>query len=205
MTRLAGISAGGSFMSSYADSSAATVWIDGDAFRGAANGAEPPDPFASAPTSGGTAMAAFGGIKAGFKVTPDTDVTDYDVWNNESGATFLQVEGKTKVTITFRVSQLSKAAFLTYLRGGSVAETSTGNGIWKHTVGSGEEFSLLLQLRGSDGVKKAARWIPRCKLSKRLEDVLDDSDLAGWDIEIEVLAPTSGQAVVPFTNWNPLA
>jgi hypothetical protein len=193
-------------LSTYADSSQAVVWIDGDAFRGPANGTQPTNPFASAPLSGATSLLAFGAIKAGFAITPDQEIKKYDVWNNESGAAFMTVEGNTTTTIKFRASQLSKATVMTALRGGSIAETSAGSGIWKHTDGSGEEFSLLLQLKGADGVKKEADWIPRCKLAKKPEKVKNDDDLDGYEFEIEVLAPAAGgQAVVPFTNWNPLA
>lgn len=193
-------------MSTYADSSKAVVWIDGDAFRGPANGTEPVLPFAAAPQSGATVLLAFGAIKAGFAITPDQEIKKYDVWNNESGAAFYSVEGNTTTTIKFRASQMSKATVMTALRGGSIAETSAGSGVFKHTDGAGEEFSLLLQLKGADGTKREADWIPRCKLAKKPEKVKNDDDLDGFEFEIEVLAPSAGgQAVVPFTNWNPLA
>jgi hypothetical protein len=193
-------------MSTYADSSQAVVWIDGDAFRGPANGTEPTLPFANAPTSGATALLAYGAIKAGFTITPSTDKKEYDAWNNESNAVFYTVEGNVKTQIKFRASQRSKAAELTALRGGSVAETSGGSGVYRHTEGSGEEICLLLQLRGADGVKKEALWVARAKLAEKPEKVMNDDDLAGYEFTFDVLAPTGGgQAVVPLTNWNPLA
>ena len=143
-------------MSNYADSSQAVVWVDGDAFRGPANGAEPTLPFASAPQSGATVLLAYGAIKAGFTITPTEDIKEYDVWNNRSGAAFMEVAGNEKTTLKFRVSQISKAGVMTDLRGGSIAETSGGSGVFRWTYGSGEEFSLLLQLKGSDGVKREA-------------------------------------------------
>lgn len=193
-------------MSTYADPTAAVVWIDGDAFRGPANGADPADPFASPPVTGVTPMLAFGAVKAGFEIDPVQDIKEYDVWNNRSGASFMLVEGNTVTTIKFRASQMSKATMLTQLRGGTVAETSPGSGIFKHTKGASEELSLLLQLRGADGVKKEAHWIPRCKLSKLPTESKGADDLDGFDFEIEALAPAGGgQAVVVFTNSNPLA
>lgn len=196
-------------MSTYADSSQAVVWIDGDAFRGPANGTEPTLPFAAAPTTGGgspVTLLAYGAIKAGFTITPTQDKKELDVWNNESGAAFYVVTGNTTTLIKFRASQRSKAAELTALRGGSVAETSGGSGVWKHTEGASEEISLLLQLKGADGTKKEAFWVARCKLSQKPEKVKNDEDLDGYEFEFEVLAPSGGgQAVVPFTNWNPLA
>lgn len=193
-------------MSNYADSSQAVVWFDGDAFRGPANGTEPALPFANAPTSGATVLLVYGAIKAGFTITPTEDVKKYDVWNNRSGATFYEVTAKEETTVKFRVSQISKAGVMTDLRGGSIAETSGGSGIWRWTYGTGEEFSLLLQLKGADGVKREAHWIPRCKVSKKPEKVKNDDDLDGWEFEITLLAPTGGgAALVPLTNWNPLA
>lgn len=192
-------------MSTYADSSQAVVWIDGDAFRGPVNGAEPADPFAAAPQTGAVTLLAYGAIKAGFTLTPTQDKKTYDAWNNKSGGPLVSVDGNTTTTVKFRASQMSKATVMTALRGGSIAETAASSGIFKHTEGEGEEFSLLLQLKGSDGVKREAHWIPRCKLAAKPEKIKNDEDLDGYEFEIEVLSPTGGgQAVVPFSNWNPL-
>ncbi|WHT21020.1 hypothetical protein N8J89_08115 [Crossiella sp. CA-258035] len=189
-------------MSIYADSAEAVLWVDGDAFRGAANLTAPTDPFAAAPAS----LEAYGAVKAGFTITPSQDKKTFDVWNNESGAAFFEFDGQTTQTIKFRVSQMSKAAVLTELKGGSIAETAGGSGIWKWTKGSGEEFSLLLQLKSSDSLKKMAYWAPRAKLAAEPELVKNDEDLDGWEFEITILAPSGGgQALTPYSNWNPLA
>lgn len=193
-------------MSTYVDGNQLVVWIDGDAFRGPANGTEPALPFAAAPVSGAVTLLAFGAIKAGFTITPTQDKKEYDAWNNETGAVLLAVQGNTKTTIKFRCSQRSRAAELTNLRGGSVAETSVGSGVYRTTKGSGEELSLLLQLKGSDGGRREAFWIPRCKLATDPEKNKNDDDLDGYEFEFDALAPSGGgQAVVPLDNWNIIA
>ena len=43
-------------------------------------------------------------------------------------------------------------------------------------------------------------------MSKKPEKVKNDDDLDGWEFEITLLAPTGGgPALVPLTNWNPMA
>ena len=187
-------------MSNYADSSKAVVWLDGDGFRGAVNAAVPADPFASSIDG----MDAFGGIKAGFTITPNQDVTDIDVWNNESGAPYYTTKKPPTYGIKFRPVDYSKATVLTLLRGGSIAETGVDSGIFEWTEGSDEEFSLLLRVVA--GAKKKAYYIARCTLAAIPEEVMNDEDLEGWDMEFKPLAPTGGvKAVRRFTNDNPLA
>ncbi|ATE56145.1 MULTISPECIES: hypothetical protein [Actinosynnema] len=194
---------------SQANAAQAVLWVDGDAWRGPGGAVIPADVFGNSPTTGDTtpaAMSAFGGVKAGFNITPTQDVKSYDVWNNESGGPFFEHEGQTTTRIRFRVSQYSKAAILTKLRGGSITETTAGAGQWRWNRGTeGDEFSLLLQLRGPGG-RKMAFWIERAKLSQDPEEIKNDDDLDGWEFEITCLAPSiESEAVVPLSNWNPLA
>ena len=57
-----------------------------------------------------------------------------------------------------------------------------------------------------DGVKKKAYYIARATLGNIPEEVMNDGDLDGWDLEIKPLAPTGGvQAIQKFTTENPLA
>jgi hypothetical protein len=187
-------------MSTYADSAKAALWLDGDAFRGVANAAVPADPFAASLPS----LDAFGGIKAGFTITPSQDVTDLDVWNNETGAPYRRSKKPPTYSIKFRPVDMSKATALTLLRGGSIAETGVGSGIFKWTTGTDEEFSLLLRVL--DGSKKKAYYIARCELGAIPEEVMNDDDLEGWDLELFPLAPSGGvQAIQKFTTENPLA
>lgn len=186
-------------MSTYADSSRARLWLDGDAFRGAANAATPTDPFATSIAS----FDAFGGIKAGFTVTPSQDVSELDIWNNESGAAYYVSKKPPTYEIKFRPVDYSKATALTLLAGGSIAETSVGSGIWKWTQGADEEFSLLLRL--GSGAKKKAYYLPRATLSTPPEEVMNDDDIEGWDLVIKPLAPSGGAAAIQkFTTENPL-
>ena len=187
-------------MSTYADSAKAALWLDGDAFRGVANATVPADPFATSLPS----LDAFGGIKAGFTITPTQAITDLDVWNNESGAPYRTSKKPPTFTIKFRPVDLSKATALTLLRGGSIAETSVGSGIWKWTTGADEEFSILLRVL--DGSKKKAYYIARAELGAIPEEAMTDADLEGWDLEIKPLAPSGGvPAIQKFTNGaNPL-
>src|SRR6184192_300842 len=98
-------------MSTYADSSQAVLWVDGDAFRGAANAVAPTDPFAAAPAG----LSAYGAVKAGFTITPTAKKQEFDVWNNKTGASFYEYSGNEQTSIKFRVSQYSKAGTLTEL------------------------------------------------------------------------------------------
>lgn len=187
-------------MSTYADSSKARLWLDGDAFRGVANAAVPTDPFAASITG----MDAFGGIKAGFTITPNQDVTDLDVWNNESGAAYYTSKKPPSYGIKFRPVDYSKATAMTLLRGGSIAETATDSGIWKWTEGSDEEFSLLIRV--VSGANKKAYYVARATLASIPEEVMNDDDLEGWDLEVKPLAPSGGvPAIQRFTTNNPLA
>jgi hypothetical protein len=186
-------------LSTYADSSKARLWLDGDAFRGVANATVPTNPFAASLAG----FDAFGGIKAGFTVTPNQDVTDLDVWNNESGAAYYTSKKPPSYGIKFRPVDYSKATTLTLLRGGSIAETGVGSGVFKWTEGSDEEFSFLLRV--VNGAKKKAYYVARATLASIPEEVMSDEDLEGWDLEVKPLAPSGGVAAIQrFTTENPL-
>lgn len=187
-------------MSTYADSSKARLWIDGDGFRGTANAAVPADPFATSIAG----MDAFGGIKAGFTVTPSQDVTDLEVWNNETGAAYYTSKKPPTFALKFRAVDYSKATVLTLLRGGSIAETGASSGIFEWTEGDDEEFSFLFRV--VNGAKKKAYYVARATLGTIPEEVMSDDDLEGFDFEIKPLAPSGGvKAIRRFTTENPLA
>lgn len=187
-------------MSTYADSSKARLWLDGDAFRGTANAAAPTNPFAAS-ISG---MDAYGGIKAGFTVTPSQDVTGIDIFNNTSGADYFTSKKPPSYSVKFRAVDQSKATALTLLMGGSIAETSAGSGIWKWTFGTTEEFSLLFRVLDGTTHKKAY-YFPRVTLASIPEEAMTEDDLEGFDFEIKPLAPTGGLAAIQkFTTENPL-
>ena len=200
-------------MASKANSANAIRWISGDAFRGVANATRPVDDdsaaglFGSAPTNVAVAMVAFGGIRAGFNITPTQNVTREDIWNNDSGGAYDIYRGKTSQTIAFEATDIkSKAVVLTMLLGGSITETSVSSGVWRWNVGDAEEFSILLQLRAANGTDKDSLWIPRCTLAELPTRALNAEQLASLPINLEPLAPSDGSdAVQQFSNYNPLA
>ncbi len=191
-------------MSTYADPSKARVWLDGDAFRAPAGTALPTDIFA---TTLPAAWLAFGGIKAGFKVTSDRDVNDIDVWNNTSGSPYKRRKLTPAVTIAFRPVDYSKATVLTLIRGGSVTEVgTTGSGVFEMIEGNDENFAYIMRV--VDGPAKKAYYVASCELLTIPEESIGeaDDDVEGWDIELGPLAPSDGtKAVRKFLNTNPLA
>lgn len=203
-------------MASKADSSKAVKWITGDAFRGVVNATQPVADlaaagglFGTAPTNGVVAMVAFGGIKAGFTYTRDQQVTDEDIWNNESGGVYYQHKGKESAGIALEATDLKqKGVVLTMLRGGAIVEVGAeDSGVFEWQEGTDEEFSILLQLRGADNaVTKSGLWIPRCTTSNIPIEGMTGEELARVPITLKPLAPADGgKAVRRFTNYNPLA
>ena len=189
-------------MSTYVDSTKCDFWYDGDAFRAPANTAAPADVFASS-LSG---WEPFGAIKAGFSLEQPTDTKDFDAWNNRSGAPiYTQVKPPVPL-IKFRSAQpRSKAASLTILRGGSIAETSGGSGIFAWTPGTEEFFALIIRVISAISGNKQAYLCKNSKLLNIPNDDMNDDDLAGYDWQIRPNTPTSGLAVQKYTSVNPLA
>jgi hypothetical protein len=188
-------------VSNFADPSKARLWLDGDAFRAAAGTVLPTDIFADTLTG----WDAFGGIKAGFQITTDRDITDVNVWNNTSGGPYKRRKQPPAPTIAMRPVDYSKATVLTLLRGGSVTEVGTGSGIFEMVEGDDEEFGLILRV--IDGDEKKAYYIARAELVNIPEESMgDEEDVEGWDLEIGPLAPTGGgKAIRRFLSSNPLA
>ncbi len=198
-------------MPSQANIAKAIKWISGDAYRGVANAVRPvadmtaPGLFGNAPTNVAVAMLPFGGIRAGFVQTPNQNSTEEDIWNNESGGPYYIHKGKRSDTIAFEATDIkSKAVVLTMLLGGSIAEVGTATGVFAWTEGTDEEFSILLQLRGADGTSKNSLWIPRCTLAELPTKTMNADQLASLPISLKPLAPTTGAAVQPYSNYNPL-
>lgn len=182
-------------MSTYADPSKAALWLDGDAFRAPAGTALPADIFAAS-LSG---WEAFGGIKAGFTVERTVETTKLTVWNKTG--TYRQRKGDEESTIKMRPVDLSKATALTLLTGGSMV---AGAGGFEWVEGAEEQFALIIRV--VDGTKKKAYFLKKAELVNRPGDVLNDDDLAGWDLEITALIPDDSSAPIrPFTLTNPLA
>lgn len=186
-------------MSQFANPSKARVWLDGDAFRAPAGTALPTNIFAT--TLSG--WSAFGGIKAGFTVTTDRDVTDIDVWNNRSGAPYKRIKQSPKVTIAMRAVDYSVATVLTLIRGGSVVAAGGG---FELVSGDDEEFGLIVRVE--DGPNRKAYYVAKSELLTIPEEGLGtaDDDVEGFDFEFGPLAPDDGSdAVRKFLSENPLA
>jgi hypothetical protein len=193
-------------MSNFVNSGAAALWLDGDAFRCPAACAPPLNPFATQPqvtvASVLTNMDAFGGIEAGFKVTPSQAVKDFDVWNDKSGAPYATDKKPATALIACRPTDYSKATVLTILTGGTISTYATG--VYEWNMGPDEEFGLLIRVQS--GGKWEGFFLERATLATPPPHTMDDSDIAGWDMEFKPLAPVNGdKAIRPFTNWNPLA
>jgi hypothetical protein len=185
-------------VSTYANPDKARVWLDGDAFRAPSGTTLPADIFATS-LSG---WSAFGGIKAGFAITSDRDVTDIPVWNNEAGAPYKRIKQSPAVTIALRPVDYSVATVLTLLRGGSVSAAAGG---FELVEGDDEEFAFIMRV--VDGTDQKAYFVAKGELLNIPEENMgDEEDVEGWDLEIGPLAPGDGsKAVRRFLNTNPLA
>lgn len=184
-------------MSDYASPADARLWLDGDAFRAAANTALPADPFASALVG----WDAFGGIKAGFAKETTQENTPLTIWNKEG--TYKQKKGNKSRTIRFRPVDYSKATALTLLTGGSIAETAPGSGVFEWLEGTDGEFALIIRV--IDGDEKKAYYLKKAELATDPAETMDGEDIEGWDLEVIDLVPDDGsKSVRMFTTYNPL-
>jgi len=182
-------------LSTYADSSKATVWLDGDAFRAPAGTAIPADIFATALPG----WDAFGGVEAGFTVERPQEVTKYPIFN--ATGTYKSRKSQEEPVIKLRAVDLSKASALTLLTGGSI---TAANGGYKWVEGDAENFALIVRV--NDASRKKAYYVEKGELNNRPPETLNDQQLMGWDLEINVLTPASGgKPIIPFTSDNPLA
>lgn len=184
-------------MSTYADSSKARVWEDGDAFRAPTGTALPADIFASSLAG----WEPFGGIRAGFTVTKDQTIDELDIWNNKSGAAYRTKKQPVKPTIALEPVDNSKATILTLLRGGSIV---AGAGGFEHVDGNDEDFALIIRVYDGDDGK--AYYVEKGETASIPEEKMDGEDIEGYPLEVRPLAPPSGgKAVRKFTTENPLA
>lgn len=190
-------------MSANANPDLAHLWLDGDAWRAPANTAMP------ATILDGTALDdaeyigwdAYGGIKAGFKISKTSNSTPLQIWNGDGD--YKVKKDPDSVTVEFLPVDESKATILTALRGGSITETATGAGLYEHVQGEDEEFSLLL--RAKDGDEFVFYYMARCTLNDPPEED-HNADLTGFPISVKPLTPSDGgKSVRKFRNSNPLA
>lgn len=182
-------------MSTYADPSKATVWLDGDVFRAPLGTSLPADIFASS-LSG---WEAYGGLEIGFSVERPQEITKYSIFN--ASGTYKTRKGQEEPVLKLRAVDLSKATTLTLLTGGSIV---AANGGFKWLEGAGEEFALIARV--NDSVRKRAYVQERTELGNRPTDTLNDAQLMGWEFELNALTPVSGnKSIYAITSDNPLA
>lgn len=184
-------------MSDYINADKARLWLDGDAFRAPLGTAIPTDIFASTLTG----WDPLGGIKAGFTLTTNRDVTDLDIWNNKTGAPYKRKKGPKQPTLKLRPVDYSKATTLILLQGGSITPALGG---YEWIQGDDEQFMFITRVY--DGTKRKGYLFGKTELTNVPEEVLNDEDIEGWDLELGPLAPDDGSpAVRKVTIDNPLA
>ncbi|MFJ1454693.1 hypothetical protein [Nocardia sp. N2S4-5] len=183
-------------MSTHADPDKAYVWLDGDGFRAPKGTARPTNPFANNPVTGSLSWDAFGGIEAGFDVTPTRDVTPKKVWNRRR-APYKVIKSPTEERIKLRPVNYSVATVLTALQGGSIAEVPPGSGVFEWNPGDDEDFAVLLNIR--DEGTSAGFYSPSVTLTTPPPRTFGKEDLDGFELELLALEP-----FVPLTSWNPL-
>ena len=181
-------------MSTHAAPEKAYVWLDGDGYRAPAGTALPTNPFAVSPVTGSVTWDAFGGIEAGFEITPTRDVTPKPVWNRRL-APYKVIKSPTEERVKMRPVDYSVATVLTALQGGSIAEVSTG--VYRWDRGDDEEFALLMVLR--DETATQAFYSPRVTLTTPPPRTFGGEDLDGFEMELLALEP-----FIPLTSFNPL-
>lgn len=183
-------------MSDNANPALAHLWLDGDAFRAPAGTSLP----ANLDLDAYVGWDAFGGIKAGFKVTKTSNATPIQIWNAEGD--YKIKKDSDSITIEFLPVDESKATVLTLLRGGSITEIGS-TGVFEYIDGEDEEFALLL--RAIDGDEKVWYYAARATLNDAPEED-HAADLTGFPISVKPLTPTGGgKPIRKFRNSNPLA
>lgn len=181
-------------MSTHADPDKAYVWLDGDCYRAPAGTGLPTNPFAASPATGSVTWDAYGGVEAGFELTPTRDVTPKRVWNRRL-APYKLVKSPSEERVKLRAVDFSVATALTALQGGSISEVSTG--IYRWNPGDDEDFAVLLVLR-DDGASQAF-YSPTVTLTTPPPRTFGQEELDGFEFELLALDP-----FVPLTSFNPL-
>ncbi|WP_280449956.1 hypothetical protein [Nocardia brasiliensis] len=181
-------------MSTHADPDRAYVWLDGDAYRAPTGTGIPTDPFATSPVTSGLTWDAYGGIEAGFELTPTRDVSPKRVWNRRL-APYKVIKSPSEERVKLRAVDYSVATALTTLQGGSVSVVAPG--IYRWNQGDDEDFAILLVLRDEEA--NQAFWSPRVTLTTPPPRTFGKEDLDGFEFELLALEP-----FVPLTSFNPL-
>ncbi|WP_072689270.1 hypothetical protein [Rhodococcus marinonascens] len=183
-------------MSTYADPSKAYVWLDGDVYRAPAGAAQPEDPFANVVMTDALTWDAYGGIEAGFEVTPKRDLKTLPVWNRRT-APYKVVKGPQEDRFKLRAVDYSQATVLTALQGGSITQIGATD-VYAWEPGDDEEFALICLVRDDD--KTAGFYCPRVTLATPPPRMFGGETLDGFEFELLALEP-----VITLTSWNPVA
>lgn len=187
-------------MSNIANPEKAYVWLDGDGFRAVRGTEFPTDPLSDTPTSGTSPAVTwdgYGGIEAGFDITPQQDVKVHKVWNRRH-APYLVTKGPIEERIKFRATDYSKATVLTALTGGSIVETTSGSGIWRWEPGADEDFSIFFRVVDETG--EAFFHSEAVTLVTPPPRTFGGENLDGFEFELMGLSP-----IYRYTSFNPLA
>lgn len=171
-------------MSTNAAPETAFMWLDCDAYRGAAGAARPAlTSFAEGATYAG--FDAYGGLEAGFAINSDGAATPKQVMNYRQ-APYKVSKAPRVDTITMRSVDTSKAYLDTITNGGRILEYPDGT--VEIEPGTTSEFSLLLIVREGDAA--GAYFTPRATLSTPpAEGAVDGETLAGSEFSIIALEP----------------
>ncbi|MBF6515519.1 hypothetical protein IU421_14700 [Nocardia cyriacigeorgica] len=181
-------------MSTHAAPEKAYVWLDGDAYRAKAGTGIPTDPFAASPVTGSVTWDPYGGIEAGFELTPTRDVTPNRVWNRRL-APYKVIKSPSEERVKLRAVDFSVATALTTLQGGTISQLSPG--VYRWNPGDDEDFALLLALR--DESANQVFWSPSVTLTTPPPRTFGKEELDGFEFELLALEP-----FVPLTSFNPL-
>lgn len=188
-------------MSVHANAARTFVSLDGDAFRMPMGTAL----TVASPLGAPPALALpYGGVEAGFEITPEQSNTDFSIWN--APGTYRSVPGDRITRVAFTPVDHSEAAVVTRLRGGSVeaVEGAAGAYEWNEQADA-DEFALILDSR--DGGKHLRFWFPRVTLDALPAEAHNRSALASYAFVVKVLAhpdaPVTGYR--KLSSWDPTA
>lgn len=190
-------------MSTIADPNKAYAWQDGDAFRAPEGTALPVAPFSNTPTTGtgpGVIWDGFGGVEAGFEKNPKQDTKKHPVFNKRKRP-YKITRGMREESIKFRAVDYSKAAVLTSLLGGSIAQVGATD-VYQWIEGDSENFAFLWTLgdESDGGDDRIGFYVAEATLATPPPRSFTGENLDGWELEIEALSE-----VIPISNFNPLA
>lgn len=194
-------------MSANANAARTFVSLDGDAFRSTMGSALPAaaagPPVTSPLDTPGPLWLPYGGVEAGFEITPEQASTDFSIWNAQG--TYRSVPGDRITRVAFTPVDATEASVKTRLRGGAVAAVEDATGVYEWTEeADAEEFALILDSR--DGAKHLRFWFPRVTLDTLPAEQHNKSALVSFAFTLKVLAhPDAPMGYRKLSSWNPTA